>query len=294
MGNYHARFGVGENPEITSKDYLSLLNSALNTWNSKMTEIWNLLIQGPETFKGGGAWIVIQSVNGALKGIGLGLLVLFFAMGVIKTCSGFSDMKRPEQIFKMFIRFALAEAAVEYGLDLLLGMFSIGLGMVQTVMKSSGLIQTNGTVLPQEIIDHINQVDFWNSIPLWIITLIGSIVIIVLSFVMLLSVYGRMFRLYIYAAISPIAFSTFAGQPSESVGRNYLRSFAGVCMEGVMITLACVVFSSLAMTPPVLSGMGLSPVTVVWNYVVELILNLLILVGAVKASDRITKEVLGL
>ena len=136
------------------------LNSALNTWNSKMTEIWNLLIQGPETFKGGGAWTVIQSVNGALKGIGLGLLVLFFAMGVIKTCSGFSDMKRPEQIFKMFIRFALAEAAVEYGLDLLLGMFSIGLGMVQTVMKSSGLIQTNGTALPQEIIDQINQVDF--------------------------------------------------------------------------------------------------------------------------------------
>ena len=256
------------------------LNSALNTWNSKMTEIWNLLIQGPETFKGGGAWTVIQSVNGALKGIGLGLLVLFFAMGVIKTCSGFSDMKRPEQIFKMFIRFALAEAAVEYGLDLLLGMFSIGLGMVQTVMKSSGLIQTNGTALPQEIIDQINQVDFWNSIPLWIITLIGSIVIIVLSFVMLLSVYGRMFRLYMYAAVSPIAFSTFAGQPTETVGRNYLRSFAGVC--------------SLAMTPPVLSGMGLSPVTVVWNYVVELILNLLILVGAVKASDRITKEVLGL
>ena len=150
------------------------LNSALNTWNSKMTEIWNLLIQGPETFKGGGAWTVIQSVNGALKGIGLGLLVLFFAMGVIKTCSGFFDMKRPEQIFKMFIRFALAQAAVEYGLDLLLGMFSIGLGMVQTVMKSSGLIQTNGTALPQEIIDQINQVDFWNSIPLWIITLIGE------------------------------------------------------------------------------------------------------------------------
>ena len=68
-------------------------------------------------------------------------------------------------------------------------------------MKSSGLIQTNGTALPQEIIDQINQVDFWNSIPLWIITLIGSIVIIVLSFVMLLSVYGRMFRLYMVSLL---------------------------------------------------------------------------------------------
>ena len=92
MGNYHARFGVGENPEITSKDYLSLFNSALGTWNSKLNEIWVLLTQDPATFKGGGIWGVMLNINGALKAIGYGLLVLFFTIGVVKTCSSLTDV----------------------------------------------------------------------------------------------------------------------------------------------------------------------------------------------------------
>ena len=104
-GNSHVRCEVGENPEITSKDYLSLLNYALETWNDKLAEIWTLLTQDPATFKGGGIWQVMLDINGALKAIGYGLLVLFFAIGVVKTCSSFTDLKRPEAAFKMFIRF---------------------------------------------------------------------------------------------------------------------------------------------------------------------------------------------
>ena len=51
-------------------------------------------------------------INGALKAIGYGLLVLFFAFGVVKTCGSFTDVKRPEHALKLFIRFALAKAAV--------------------------------------------------------------------------------------------------------------------------------------------------------------------------------------
>ena len=53
-------------------------------------------------------------INGALKAIGYGLLVLFFAVGVVKTCGSFTDVKRPEHALKLFIRFALAKAAVTY------------------------------------------------------------------------------------------------------------------------------------------------------------------------------------
>ena len=106
------------------------MNSALDTWNDKLAEIWTLLTQDPATFKGGGIWQVMLDINGALKAIGYGLLVLFFAIGVVKTCSSFSDLKRPEPAFKMFIRFALAKAAVGYGLDIMLAIFQIIQGMV--------------------------------------------------------------------------------------------------------------------------------------------------------------------
>ena len=74
------------------------------------------------------------NINGALKAIGYGLLVLFFAIGVVKTCSSFTDLKRPEAAFKMFIRFVLAKAAVGYGLDLMLAIFQIIQGMVSTCL----------------------------------------------------------------------------------------------------------------------------------------------------------------
>lgn len=69
------------------------LNSALDTWNEKLSEIWTLLSQNPEKFKGGAIWDVMNTVNGALKGIGYGLLVLFFAVGIVKTCGSFTEVK---------------------------------------------------------------------------------------------------------------------------------------------------------------------------------------------------------
>ena len=293
MGNYHARFGVGENPEITSKDYLSLLNYALDTWNAKLSEIWALLIQEPDTFKGGGIWNVMLDINGALKAIGYGLLVLFFAVGVVKTCSGLAEMKRPELAFKLLLRFALAKAAVGYGLDLMLALFSIIQGMVSTVITQSGLSGVTGTALPQDIVDRINRVDFLNSIPLWIVTLLGGLFIIVLAFIMILTVYARMFKIYIFSAISPIPFSSFAGEPTSNIGKNFLRAYAGVCLEGVIIVLACVIFTVMASTPPLVNP-GVADVTAVWSYIMEVIFNLLVLVGAVRMSDRIVKELLGL
>ena len=269
------------------------LNYALDTWNAKLSEIWALLTQAPDTFKGGGIWNVMLDINGALKAIGYGLLVLFFAVGVVKTCSGLAEMKRPELAFKLLLRFALAKAAVGYGLDLMLALFSIIQGMVSTVITQSGLSGVTGTALPQDIVDRINRVDFLNSIPLWIVTLLGGLFIIVLSFIMILTVYARMFKIYIFTAISPIPLSSFAGETTSNIGKNFLRAYAGVCLEGVIIALVCVIFTIMASSPPLVNP-GVADVTAVWSYIMEVIFNLLVLVGAVRMSDRIVKELLGL
>ena len=147
--------------------------------------------------------------------------------------------------------------------------------------------------LPQELIDAINNVGFWDSIPLWAVTLIGGLLITVLSFTMILTVYGRMFSLWMYAAIAPIPLSTFAGEPTSSVGKNFIRSYAGVCLQGVVIALSCIIFSAISSSPPAVDT-GASVVTAVWTYVGELAFNLLVLVGAIKGCDRIVKEIMGL
>lgn len=271
------------------------LNNALETWNSKMSEIWQLLTQSPETFKGGDIWNVMLTIHDALIGIGYGLLVLFFAVGVVKTCSSYADMKRPEMAVKMFVRFALAKGAIGYGLELMMALFNIIQGVVSTIMGSSGMDGSSQALsIPEEMIESIENVGLLDSIPLWIVTLLGSLLITVLSFIMILTVYGRMFKLYMYTALAPIPLATFAGEPTQSTGKNFIHSYAGVCLEGAVIALACIIFSVFAASPPAVADSSLSAVNIVWNYVAELIFNLLVLVGAIKASDRIVKEMMGL
>ena len=165
--------------------------------------------------------------------------------------------------------------------------------MVSTIITQSGSSGMSSVSLPQELIDAINNVGFWDSIPLWAVTLIGGLLITVLSFTMILTVYGRMFSLWMYAAIAPIPLSTFAGEPTSSVGKNFIRSYAGVCLQGVVIALSCIIFSAISSSPPAVDT-GASVVTAVWTYVGELAFNLLVLVGAIKGCDRIVKEIMGL
>ena len=148
------------------------LNSALNTWNEKLAEIWTLLTQSPESFKGGTIWSVITGINGALTAIGYGLLVLFFAAGIVKTCGSFTDMKKPEHALKAFIRFALAQGAIMYCMELMTALFSIVQGIVSTIMAQSGMADGGVTELPAEIVEKIEAVGMLESIPLWIVTLL--------------------------------------------------------------------------------------------------------------------------
>ena len=269
------------------------LTSAINTWNSKLAEIWLLLTESPETFKGGDIWQIIVKIHGALQAIGLALFVLFFVLGLIRTCTSWQDVKRPEQAFKLFLRFIIARGMVMYGMELMTKIFEIVQGIIQAITETAGLGVSSETVLSQEIIDAVSNTGFLESIPLWAVTLLGSIFITILSFVMILTVYGRFFKLYMYTAISPIPLAAAAGESTQNTAFTFIKSYAGVCLEGAIIVLACIIFSAFASSAPVVDTTA-SSVSMIWSYVGELIFNMLVLVGSIKMSDRIVKEMMGL
>ena len=269
------------------------LVNALETWNEKLAEIWQLLTQSPEQFKGGGIWSAIVNIHGALQAVAYALLVLFFVVGVVKTCGSFVEVKKPEHALKLFVRFAIAKGVISHGLELMMALFNIVQGIVGTIMRTAGFGAAQQTVLPNEIVEAVEDCGFFESIPLWAVTLIGGLFITVLSFIMIMSVYGRFFRLYLYTAIAPIPLSTFAGEPSQNVGKSFIKSYAAVCLEGAIIVLACIIFSLFAASPPAVDP-DAAAVTMVWSYIGELIFNMLVLVGAVKMADRVVREMMGL
>ena len=268
------------------------LQNALDTWNGKLSEIYILVTQSPSSFKDGTIWEIIVNINGALQAIGLALLVLFFVIGVVRTCTNFSELKRPEQAVKLFLRFAIAKGIVTYGLELMLAVFRIIQGIVSTIMAKSSF-QASAMTLPQEIITAIEDCGFFESIPLWAVTILGGLFVTVLSFILILTVYGRFFKLYMYTAIAPIPLSSFAGETTQNIGKSFLKSYVAVCLEGAIIVLACVIFSAFATSPPVVDP-GAEAVNMVWKYIGELIFNMLVLVGTIRLSDRIVREMMGI
>ena len=269
------------------------LNSALSTWSEKMAELWTLLTENPATFKGGGIWRIMVNINDALTAIAYGLLVLFFAAGIIKTCGSFTDLKKPEHVLKAFNPNALAQGAITYGMELMLALFNIVQGTISTIMNAAGFGTPQQTTLPAEMVTTIEDCGFFESIPLWAVTLIGGLFITVLSFILIMTVYGRFFKLYMYTALAPIPLSTFAGEPTQNVGKSFIKSYCAVLLEGAVIVLACIIFSVFASSPPVVNP-DAAAVTQVWAYIGELVFNMLVLVGAVKMSDRIIREMMGL
>ena len=270
------------------------LERAISAWNDRLAELWQLITQTPETFKGGAIWGVVVNINSALIGIGYGLLVLFFAIGVFSSAASFKELQRPEFALRHFIRFVLAKVAVGRGMEIMTAIFSICGSVVSASMNSIGDAVTTTASLPGEIVSAIEDIGFMQSIPLWLVSFLGSLFITVMSIILILTVYGRFFKLYLYTAISPLPFASFAGENTSGIGKAFVKSYMGVCLEGAVIVLACLIYSAFlsGSTPTV--DTSLPAVTMAWEYIGELIFNMLVLTGLVKGADRIVREMFSL
>ncbi|MCR5592246.1 MAG: hypothetical protein K6F79_00675 [Saccharofermentans sp.] len=270
------------------------LYQGLQYLGEKLSEMWALLTTSPQTFKDGAIWSVITAINGVLGAIGTALLVLFFTVGVIKTCGSFAELKKPETTVKVFIRFAVAKALIDNGLNIMVDFVTIIQGIIADITNTSSIGTALEFVIPSDVQATFESIGILDgAIPVWAVCFISHIAMIVIAIILLLTVYGRFFRIYMYTAIAPIPLSTLAGQPTENIARSFLKSYAGVCLQGVVIVLACIIFTAFAATAPEMDT-TLDPLEMVWKYVSELIFNMLILLGLVKGSDRIIHDMMGL
>lgn len=270
------------------------LMQGLEYLGDMLEKMWAILTTSPQTFKGGTIWSIISTINGVLGAIGTALLVLFFTVGVIKTCGSFAELRKPETAVKVFIRFAIAKYLIDNCLTLLVDFVTIVQGIISKVTGASSIGTALEFTIPSEVQSTFEGIGILDgAIPVWAVCFIAHLAFIVVGLVLLLTVYGRFFRIYMYAAIAPIPLSTMAGQPTENIAKSFLKSFAGVCLQGVVIVLACVIFTAYAASMPQMNT-SYEPLKMVWIYVTEVVFNMLVLVGLVKGSDRIIHDMMGL
>ncbi len=270
------------------------LMQGLEYLGNMLDKMWALLTTSPQSFKGGGIWNIITTINGVLGAIGTALLVLFFTVGVIKTCGSFAELKKPETAVKVFIRFAISKYLIDNCLKLMVNFVTIVQGVIAKITASSSIGTALEFSIPSTVQSKFEGIGILDgAIPIWAVCFIAHIALIVIGIVLLLTVYGRFFRIYMYTAIAPIPLSTLAGQPTENIAKSFLKSYAGVCMQGVVIVLACIIFTAYAASMPQMDTSA-EPIKMVWGYVSEVVFNMLVLLGLVKGSDRIIHDMMGL
>lgn len=272
---------------------INSLENALSVWNEKLTELFSLLTTTPENFRGGGIWAIILNIFNAMSGVGLALVMLCWCVGVVKTVGSFTELRRPEVSVRMIVRLILAQYLVTHALDLMRQFILISCTLVTDIMAASGFGPGSDMLLPAEIITAAQSLGLISGLGAWVLSLICMLVITVLSFVILLTVYGRFFKIYIMTALAPIPLAGFAGEPTSGMGKSFVRAYLAVLLEGAVILLACAVYSAFAATPPVLDTSA-SAQTMIFVYMGQLIFEMLILVTTIRGADRVARELTGL
>lgn len=269
------------------------LENGLNTWNGNLEKILTLLTMTTKEFNGGLYWSM-WDIYMAFLPVGSALLVVFFFAGLIKSTGSVVELKRPEILFKNFFRLAIAEYFLSHAWGLMVKVMNLAISLIRTAFQASGMASLSGESIPDTVTAAVQDLGFWASIPVWVVAMLGSLVFTVLGFILVLTVYGRFFKIYIYSAIAPLPLSTFAApEPFSSTGKAFVRSYIAVLLEGLIIVLACAIFSRVATTVSAAAA-DANAMTVVWLYVAGSCFNMLILVVTVKSGDRLTRDILGL
>lgn len=262
------------------------LNNGLQEFNGRYQEILNIITNPIETYMGGTIYKIVADINGGLKAIGYSMVVVFGLISYMKSSISFQDMKRPEQFLRVVLNFILGKGAIDFGLPLMLLIFNMGLKIITSIASKMG--DAASFVVPSEIMSAVgNMTGLFDGLFPYLVSFLCNIIIMGISMIILLTVYGRFFKVYMYLAIAPIPLATFSGEGTSQIGKTFLKGFIGVILEGALIVLACIIYQNYATSPPTLDGDATS---MIFKYMGQNIFNMLVLLGVIKMTDRVVKE----
>ena len=276
---------------------INLINSALSLWGTAVYKIFGILQKNPSEFSESG-WNTVVALCDSLKYIATALLVLFFGVSVLKQITNIQEMRRPETVFRLIFKFVIAKTMIIYSTDILMAIAKIGVGIVKKITSFYNMELNNYTMASFLADYNVLEGDvlcakWYEDVPIGIIAIIGFVIIVILSIIALITVYGRLFKLFVWAALAPIPLSSIAGESTASVGWQYLKGFIAICFEGAVIAVAIVMF--VVLSPDIKFNM-------LWHgtvahfgaSVVIIIFRMLLMLGIIKTSNSIVKEMTGL
>lgn len=232
---------------------MRMLEAALTFFSEKMRILLSILTTDITTYNGGVIWNAISSVYDAILAMGVTIAGVLIWFGLLSSTSRYAELKKASVWFQFLVEIILTNAVLYYGKFLLLECIKIGQGMTEKMMDVTGMMTTNGNsifsvTVPDNLSVAVDSLSLGKGILLFVVVLIGAIFIVVSTIGVLLTVYGRLFNLYLMIAISPLPIATAIGKPTRFVFYNFIKSFLSVVLEALIIVLVLYIFTKFVGT----------------------------------------------
>ena len=275
----------------------SCLESGVEVWQFSTAKVLEYCTSDPVTLGSatGNPWVSVTTIFSTFKGVGVGLLTLYFVIGYLRESIDIRSSFTLENMFRFFVRLILTATALDTALSLIREVLGLSAKLAATV----GASVSSGDV-PVGVFDNIMtglSGGSWIGIGFICLLggLIGMFVIIVCGYQILLAVVGRFFKIYLIVPFAPIAISSFAGgQGLSQSGIAWIKTFAGHCLEIVVIAMALVLSFTMFGSG---SGIFLAASDGVPGAILqicELVLPIVIAVASVKGAEATIRKCLGL
>lgn len=275
---------------------MSMWSGVLNLWAQGLAIVQTILLTAPEDFAEGRGWEIVISITNALQGAGYAIMIICFYLGIVKSSLTFMDLKRPAVAATLFVRFLVVKALVDQGAGLAQMLIRLGQGLISVTFSAGGANFSELTSMSDELTAAIQDAGFLTSVVMMLLSVVAFLVVAVVVFLVILNVYGRFFKIYCVASVAPVPLAFFGGESTQHIGISYLKAFGSVLLEGMVVAVACLIYSAIA---GALSGIdlfgssGTDAFSLLMNYAITMIFQTLLLAATVSGADQLCQRMIG-
>ena len=227
---------------------LSTLQASIAFFDAWMSQLYDVLMLDPISYQNGAIWATVSKIYDALMGPAVSILTIGFYVALIHDSGEFIKTRPFGSVVWTFILLCITASLLLGGKYILLLIFWCFKEILQAVTGPNGtnFLDLSWVELPKQVKLATSGLGATKATLFFIVVLIFALVIMVCSFTIIMVVYGRLFNIYLHLAVAPLALACGAAGPLRGTFASYLRSFVGVCLQGVVIVIVCMVFSAFA------------------------------------------------
>lgn len=152
------------------------------------------------------------------------------------------------EFFKYIIKMWIAVWLVSHAFEFSMAVFDMAQHVVN---KAAGVINTSATVSGDQIVammDTLKEKGLGELVMILFETSLIKVAIQVISVVIMLVVYGRMFEIYVYSSVSAIPFATMGNKEWGQIGTNYIKGLFALGLQGLFLMVCLGIYAVLVKT----------------------------------------------